>query len=154
MLAWILSLSLLGAISGEQPISAIDYVGVALWLVGMVFESVGDWQLARFKARPENADGVLDRGLWRYTRHPNYFGECCLWWGFYCLAVGAGAWWAVISPLLMTVLLLKVSGVALLEKDMPARRPAYATYVRRTSAFLPLPPRKIAHPRQLAEFEE
>ena len=154
VLAWIVSLSLFGAIAGVVPLGVLDYLGIALWLLGMIFETVSDWQLARFKARPENAGRVLDYGLWRYTRHPNYFGECCVWWGFYCFAASAGGWWAIVSPLLMTVLLLRVSGVALLERDMPARRPGYALYTRRTSAFLPLPPRKLATHRHLADFEE
>jgi steroid 5-alpha reductase family enzyme len=96
-----------------------------------------------FKRQPANAGMVMDRGLWRYTRHPNYFGECCLWWGYFLLACSAGAPWTVIAPLLMTVLLLRVSGVSLLEKSMLERRPAYRDYVRRTSAFIPAPPRSI-----------
>jgi steroid 5-alpha reductase family enzyme len=85
----------------------------------------------------------MDRGLWRYTRHPNYFGECCTWWGLFVIALAAGgAWWSIVSPLLMTVLLLKVSGVTLLEKDIGERRPAYRDYVARTNAFIPGPPRR------------
>jgi len=80
---------------------------------------------------------VLNSGLWCYCRHPNYFGECCVWWGFYLISVGAGAWWTIASPLLMTLLLLKVSGVALLEKDIAERRPAYLQYIKNTNAFLP-----------------
>ncbi len=86
---------------------------------------------------------MLDSGLWRYSRHPNYFGECCVWWGLWLPAAAAGAWWTVVSPLLMSVLLLKVSGVALLEADIAERRPAYAGYIRRTSAFLPWRPRPL-----------
>jgi steroid 5-alpha reductase family enzyme len=117
---------------------------VALCAGGLVFETIADRQLARFKRETRNRGQVLDRGLWRYTRHPNYFGECCVWWGFYCLGAAAGGWWAIVSPLLMTFLLLKVSGVALLERSIEERRPGYAEYVRRTSAFLPLPRRKAA----------
>jgi steroid 5-alpha reductase family enzyme len=84
----------------------------------------------------------MDRGLWRYTRHPNYFGEFCVWWGLYLIALGAGAWWALFSPLLMSVLLLKVSGVTLLEKDIGERRPLYRDYIARTNAFFPGRPRK------------
>jgi steroid 5-alpha reductase family enzyme len=102
---------------------------------------VGDWQLARFKADPANEGKVMDSGLWRYTRHPNYFGDFTLWWGFWLIAVAAGGWWTVLSPLLMSVFLLKVSGVSLLEKDIGERRPAYADYVRRTNAFFPGPPK-------------
>ena len=107
----------------------------------MSFEVLGDWQLHRFK-REGHSGEVLDSGLWRYTRHPNYFGEATLWWGIYLLAVAAGAWWTIFAPLLLTFLLLRVSGVALLEKDISERRPAYRDYIRRTSAFFPRPPRE------------
>jgi steroid 5-alpha reductase family enzyme len=83
----------------------------------------------------------MDRGLWRYTRHPNYFGDFCVWWGFYLFALSAGAWWSLLGPLLMSVLLMRVSGVALLEKTIGRRRPEYQDYVRRTNAFFPGPPR-------------
>lgn len=142
VLAWVISLPLLGAIAGEpRAIGALDAIGVALWLVGFAFESVGDWQLARFKANPANAGQVMDRGLWRYTRHPNYFGDFCVWWGFYAIALAAGAWWSIVGPVIMSVLLLRVSGVALLERHIGKRRPGYAEYVRRTNAFFPGPPR-------------
>jgi len=120
----------------------LDYAGMALWLTGMFFEAVGDWQLSRFRKDPLNKGKVLDTGLWRYTRHPNYFGNFTLWWGFYLVALSAGGWWSIISPLLMTLLLLKVSGVALLEKDISGRRPQYQQYIRRTNAFFPGLPRK------------
>ena len=81
----------------------------------------------------------MDRGFWRYTRHPNYFGDACVWWGFYCIALSAGAWWSIIDPAIMTVLLLKISGVKLLERDIGQRRPDYAEYIRRTNAFIPGP---------------
>jgi steroid 5-alpha reductase family enzyme len=116
--------------------------GVALWTVGLFFEAVGDLQLARFKAEPANAGKVMDRGLWRYTRHPNYFGDFCVWWGLFAVACGVGApWWTVVGPLVMSWLLLKVSGVALLEGALKKRRPGYEAYVARTSAFFPWPPR-------------
>jgi steroid 5-alpha reductase family enzyme len=102
--------------------------------------------MSRFRADPGNRGRVMDAGLWRWTRHPNYFGEACVWWGLALLAVaghGAGAAWCLVSPLLMTVLLLKVSGVSLLEKDIAERRPAYRDYVERTPAFLPRPPRPL-----------
>jgi steroid 5-alpha reductase family enzyme len=137
LLAWIISLPLLGAILSPRPLAALDAAGVALWLVGFAFEAGGDWQLARFKADPSNRDQVMDRGFWRFTRHPNYFGDFCVWWGFYMMAASAGAWWAFVGPLLMSVLLMKVSGVTLLEKDIGERRPKYADYVRRTNAFFP-----------------
>lgn len=141
VLAWIISLPLLGAIAGQASLGWLDGLGVALWTVGFAFEAGGDWQLARFKAGPGNAGKVLDRGFWRYTRHPNYFGDFCVWWGLYLLALSAGAWWSIVGPLVMSVLLLRVSGVVLLEKDIGQRRPQYAEYVRRTNAFFPGPPR-------------
>lgn len=121
----------------------IDAVALLLFVVGFGFESAADAQLAAFKAHPESRGQVLDRGVWRYSRHPNYFGEACLWWGFgvAALAVPHG-WLAVPSVVLMTYLLLRVSGVTLLEKDIGERRPAYRGYIARTSAFLPWPPRR------------
>jgi steroid 5-alpha reductase family enzyme len=143
-LAWIISLPLLAAIASPRPVSGLDYAGVALWLVGFGFESVGDWQLARFKSIPGNDGQVMDQGLWRYTRHPNYFGDFCVWWGFYLIGVAAGGWWAIVGPLLMSFLLLRVSGVALLERDIGERRPAYRDYMLRTNAFFPGAPKRSA----------
>jgi steroid 5-alpha reductase family enzyme len=140
-LAWVISLPLAGAIAGESPIGALDALGIALWVVGVFFEAVGDWQLMRFKRDPANAGRVMDRGLWRHTRHPNYFGDFCVWWGLYLVAVSAGAWWSVAGPLIMSFLLLRFSGVRLLERDIGERRPAYVEYVRRTNAFFPGPRR-------------
>ncbi len=137
VLAWLISLVLFGAIGSNSPINLLDYLGAALFLFGFVWESVADWQLSAFKAKANNAGKVLNTGLWRYSRHPNYFGECCVWWGFYLIALAGGAWWAVLSPVLMTLLLLKVSGVSLLESTITERRPAYADYIRNTSAFIP-----------------
>ena len=114
-----------------------------MWLIGFLFETVGDWQLVRFKANPANADRVMDRGLWRYTRHPNYFGDCCVWWGLFL--IGCDNPWGlafVLSPVLMTWFLVKVTGKALLERRMKRSRPDYAAYVARTSGFLPWPPRR------------
>ena len=142
VLAWIVSAPFLAGIGGSNPLNALDLVGAALAAFGIVFEAEGDQQMARFKADPANKGQVMDRGLWRFTRHPNYFGECCTWWGLYLVALAAGgAWWSVVSPLLMTVLLLKVSGVSLLEADITERRPAYRDYIDRTSAFVPAWPR-------------
>lgn len=135
-LAWLASLAIFGALRGDNP-AWLTGAGLALGLFGLAFESVGDWQLARFKADPDNAGQVMDRGLWRLTRHPNYFGECCLWWGVWLCAAATGYWWTLISPLLMTVLLVRVSGVAMLEKDIAERRPAYRDYIRNTPAFIP-----------------
>ena len=141
-ITWVISLPLLGAFASNQPLGLLDYAGLSLWIVGFVFEAGGDWQLSRFKKDPANAGKVMDRGLWRYTRHPNYFGEFCIWWGFYLIALSAGAWWSVAGALLISFLLLKVSGVALLEKDIGNRRPLYADYVLKTNAFFPGPPQK------------
>lgn len=141
LLAWVISLPLLGAICSQRPLGALDACGLIAWLVGFAFEAGGDWQLARFKADRANVGAVMDRGLWRYTRHPNYFGDFLIWWGYYLIALGAGAWWSLPGPILMSVLLLKVSGVALLEKDIGERRPQYAQYVGRTNAFFPGRPR-------------
>lgn len=141
LLAWIIAFPLYPAVTGTWPIGVLDYLGIALVVVGIGFESTADFQLSRFKSRPENKGRVLDQGLWRYTRHPNYFGDFCVWWGLYLIAASAGGWWTIFSPLLMSLLLLKVSGVSLLEKDIGERRPAYADYVARTNAFFPGPRR-------------
>ncbi|MEJ2274416.1 MAG: DUF1295 domain-containing protein [Woeseiaceae bacterium] len=141
LLAWIISAPLLPAIQAHSALGALDAVALTLFLVGFFFEVVGDWQLSRFKADPDNRGRVLDSGLWRYTRHPNYFGEFCIWWGFWLFAVAVGAWWTVFAPLLMSILLLRVSGVAMLERSIGDRRPGYAEYVRRTNAFFPGPRR-------------
>ena len=149
VLAWIVSAPALAALVGVRTFGAFDVAGIATALVGFAFEAIGDAQMARFKADPAHRGQVMDRGLWRYTRHPNYFGEACFWWGVWLLALSAGgaaAAWTMLSPLLMTVLLLKVSGVALLEKDMAERRPAYRDYVARTNAFIPGPRRREPAP--------
>lgn len=137
VLAWVISMPLAAAISGQSAIGFLDYAGVALFAVGLIFEVLGDFQLSRFRGNPANTGKVLDTGLWRLTRHPNYFGNFTLWWGFFLVALSAGGWWTVISPLLMTFLLLKVSGVALLEKDIQVRRPQYESYILHTNAFFP-----------------
>jgi steroid 5-alpha reductase family enzyme len=141
VLAWLVALPLLPAIASSSPLVWIDLVAAALWTVGFIFEAVGDYQLARFKSRADSQGRALDTGLWRYTRHPNYFGEFCMWWGFYLFAFAAGGWWSIASPLLMSFLLLKVSGVAMLEQTISDRRPEYAAYIRRTNTFFPGPRR-------------
>jgi steroid 5-alpha reductase family enzyme len=145
VLAWIVSAPTLAALVGEHAFGLVDGAGIVVALVGFLFEAIGDAQMAAFKGDPANKGQVMDRGLWRYTRHPNYFGEACFWWGIGLVALGAGgaaAAWTLLSPLLMTVLLLKVSGVAMLEKDIGERRPAYRDYIARTNAFIPGPPRR------------
>jgi steroid 5-alpha reductase family enzyme len=143
VLQWIVSLPLLFAqlVPGSRPLGVLDAVGVALFATGLFFEAVGDVQLARFKADPQSAGRVMDRGLWRYTRHPNYFGDCLVWWGLFAIAAATPAGpWTIASPLLMTFLLLRVSGVALLERSLVHTRPEYRGYIERTSAFFPRPP--------------
>ena len=141
-LAWIISMPLWVALTVPFESSLFDILAVTLWAIGMIFESVGDSQLARFKANPANRGQVMNRGLWRYTRHPNYFGECLIWWGFFLFAVPTGAWWAILSPILLTFLLLKFSGVTMLEETIVERRPAYREYIASTNAFIPGPPKK------------
>ena len=144
LLMWIISLPIQIAEISREParLTWLDWAGAAIWLTGFLFESIGDAQLALFKADLGNKGKVMDRGLWRYTRHPNYFGDALLWWGLFVMALSTpdGAW-TVISPLLMTGLLMKVSGVALLEKTLTRTKPEYNDYVRRTSAFFPWIPR-------------
>lgn len=141
VLGWVVAMPLLAALASQASINMVDGAGMALCAFGIAFETVADWQLVRFQRDASLRGRVMDSGLWRYSRHPNYFGECCAWWGFFLIALGAGAPWTVVSPLIMTLLLLKVSGVTLLEKDIAERRPGYRDYVRRTSAFIPRPPK-------------
>jgi len=137
-LAWFISLPVQAAVTAPAtPLGVLDAAAVAVWAIGLAFEAVGDWQLARFRRDPASRGKVLDTGLWRYTRHPNYFGDACAWWGLGLLGVAAGAPWTLASPALMTFLLVRVSGVTLLEREIADRRPGYRAYVERTSAFLP-----------------
>jgi len=142
LLGWVVSMPLLAALAGRQPFGWLDAAGAAVAALGIGCEALSDWQLARFKAAGAGPDAVMDRGLWRYTRHPNYFGEFLAWWGLYLMAAACGGAWSVVSPLLMSVLLLKVSGVTLLEVDLAGRKPDYRAYVARTNAFFPGPPRR------------
>jgi steroid 5-alpha reductase family enzyme len=143
ILLWIISAPLFAAQWKGIPahISILDFIGLGLWLIGFFFEAVGDAQLVRFRSKPENRERVLDHGVWRYTRHPNYFGDATQWWAYYLIALAAGGWWSIFSPVIMTYLLLRVSGVTLLEKSMETR-PGYKEYVQRTSAFIPWFPKK------------
>jgi steroid 5-alpha reductase family enzyme len=140
---WAVSLPIQAAQVPGSPsgLTAVDLVGVAIWSLGFFFETVGDLQLARFRADPGNRGKVMDRGLWRYTRHPNYFGDFCVWWGLYALALATGdAWWSVIGPLVMSCVLLRLSGVPVLEGHLTRHREGYRDYALRTSAFFPWPP--------------
>ena len=144
-LAWVIAWPVGVAIAAPRPFGALDLAGAALAAFGIVFEAVADAQMAAFRARAGQAGRVMDRGLWRYSRHPNYFGEACTWWGLALLALSGAGWagaWVLASPLLVTVLLLRVSGVALLEKDIDERRPEYRRYKETTPAFVPGRPRR------------
>jgi len=142
-LLWIISAPLLAAQIGQTPrLTALDYLAVAVWAIGFFFEATGDIQMARFKGNPANKGKVLNYGVWRYTRHPNYFGDATQWWGYYLIAASAGGWWTIFSPIIMTTLLLRVSGVALLEKTLKETKPEYRDYIERTSAFVPWFPRR------------
>ena len=141
---WLVAAPIVAAIAAPEPrpIGWLDFAGVAVWLTGFLFEAVGDWQLARFKADPANKGRLFTGGVWRYTRHPNYFGDAAVWWGHYIVAAAAGAWWTVFSPALMTFLLVRVSGVSMLEAALRDSKPGYREYVETTSAFFPRPPRR------------
>jgi steroid 5-alpha reductase family enzyme len=143
---WVVSLPVQAGQLDASPHGLVwlDWVGVAVWALGLFFETVGDAQLERFKADPANRGQVMDRGLWSWTRHPNYFGDFCVWWGLYLVALATGsAWWTIVGPLVMSVLLIRVSGARLLEQSIGTRRPGYADYVRRTSGFFPRRPRRV-----------
>jgi len=144
VLMWLISVPLLGAQynTGSNALSVLDFVGIFFWVVGIVFEAGGDFQLARFKANAQNKGKVLDTGLWKYTRHPNYFGDSAVWWGFGFMCLSNGSYFPVIGSVLMTLLIIKVSGVALLEKSLKTQKPEYAEYIRKTSSFIPWFPKK------------
>jgi steroid 5-alpha reductase family enzyme len=142
VILWIVSMPLLGSVASGSPLGALDVVGALIALSGLTIEAVADRQLRTFRAEPSNSGRVLDTGLWRYSRHPNYFGNAVLWWGIYLIALAGGAWWSAFAPALMTFLLLRVSGVTLLERGLRASRPGYSSYVARTSAFVPWPPKR------------
>jgi steroid 5-alpha reductase family enzyme len=142
-LMWIISVPLIAAETSGFPVivTPLDVIGVVVWMIGFLFEMFGDLQLMSFKQNPKNKGKLLTKGLWKYTRHPNYFGETVLWWGYYIIALACGGWWTIFSPITMTYLLLKVSGVAMLERTMKVK-PGYEEYMRKTSAFFPWFPKK------------
>ena len=146
VILWVVAAPLLAAQISPQPdqLTWLDTIALPLWLIGFIFEAAGDWQLSRFKANPANRGKVLDRGVWRYTRHPNYFGDATQWWAYYLFSLAAGGWWTVFSPILMTLLLLRVSGVTMLEKTLKDEKPGYREYIETTSEFIPWFPRKKA----------
>lgn len=142
VIAWIVAMPFLAGFAVDAPFGVAGALGAVLAAFGIGFEAIADAQMSRFKADAANLGQVMDRGLWAWSRHPNYFGEACAWWGLWLMALPAGGAWTIVSPLVMTVLLLKVSGVTLLEADIGERRPAYRDYVRRTSAFVPWWPKR------------
>jgi len=144
VLMWIVSLPVQVGQSGEIAggWTWLVIVGVVVFAIGLFFETVGDLQLTRFIADPANKGTVMNRGLWRYTRHPNYFGDFSVWWGLYLIALATGAWWTILGPIIMSVLLIRVSGAGLLEKSIGKRRAGYDEYIARTSGFFPRPPRR------------
>jgi steroid 5-alpha reductase family enzyme len=149
VLAWTVSMPFLVAVATPTSLGLLDGLGICLAGGGLLVEALADAQMARFRADPAHQGRVMDRGLWRYSRHPNYFGETCVWWGLWLMAVSGAGWggaWTVVSPLLMTFLLLKVSGVSLLEQDIGERRPGYRDYIARTNAFIPGWPREPGRP--------
>ena len=144
ILMWLISAPLLGAqyYGHEKNLGFLDYIGFLLWIIGILFEAGGDSQLAAFKANPLNKGKVLDTGFWHYTRHPNYFGDSSVWWSYGFICLGAGSYLPALGSLLMTLLIIKVSGIALLEKSLKDQKPQYRNYIVKTSAFLPWFPKK------------
>jgi len=143
LLMWIISTPLLAAQIRLLPdwLTALDILGVLIWVIGFFFETAGDLQLAAFKSNPANKGKVMDRGVWHFTRHPNYFGDAAQWWGYFLMATATGGWWTIFSPIMMTTLLMRVSGVPLLEKTLETR-PGYKEYIEKTSSFIPWFPRR------------
>lgn len=143
VLAWLTSLPVqLGQVADTPAVGWLGWAGVALFVVGLAFETIGDAQLAAFRRDPSTKGQVLDTGLWRYTRHPNYFGDACVWWGLYLIAAETGPGLAaILGPIFLTFTLTKWSGIGITEKSIHSSRPGYADYVRRTSAFIPWPPK-------------
>lgn len=143
LIMWVVSAPVISVqLLPQSSLTWLDAIGVVVWGIGFFFEAVGDWQLRQFKRNPSNKGKVMNIGLWHYTRHPNYFGDATQWWGFFLIAISGGGWATVFSPLLMNYLLLRVSGVAMLERSMKETKPEYADYVRRTSAFFPMLPKR------------
>ena len=142
---WVIALTIQYGQLPPTPahLTGLDVLGSIIWMIGFVFESVSDWQLARFKADQTNAGKVMDRGLWAYSRHPNYFGECLIWWGIFLIALSTpNSWWTVVSPIVITAVLLKMTGIPLTEKTIINTRPGYRDYIKRTPSFFPWFPQK------------
>jgi steroid 5-alpha reductase family enzyme len=139
VLMFIISLPLLGINqnSVSENLNLLDYLGILIWTIGFIFEAGGDWQLARFKGNKSNKGKVLNTGLWHYTRHPNYFGDSAVWWGYGLICISTGSYWYATGSVIMTLLIIKVSGVALLEKSLKDQKPHYKDYIEKTSSFIP-----------------
>jgi steroid 5-alpha reductase family enzyme len=139
ILMWLISAPLLGAqfYSTNNTLGLIDISGIILWIIGFTFEAGGDIQMAKFRADTSNKGKVMDKGFWHYTRHPNYFGDSSVWWGYGLICLASGSYIPVLGSVLMTGLIVKISGVALLEKSLKDNKPGYKEYVERTSAFIP-----------------
>lgn len=140
ILLWLISIAPQTAQLSAHPdvLTWLDGIGALIWTVGMMFEATADRQMEKFRNDPANRGKVMEKGLWAWSRHPNYFGESLVWWGFFCIALAVpGGWLTIFSPLIITFLLLKVSGVAMLEKDIGSRRPGYEEYQKRVNAFFP-----------------
>jgi len=143
VLMWLISAPLLGAqFYADDKLGVLDFIGISLWIIGFVFEAGGDAQLKRFKADPANKGKVLNTGFWHYTRHPNYFGDAAVWCGYGFICLSAGSYIPILGSVLMTALIIKVSGVALLEKSLSETKPEYKEYIEKTSAFIPWFPKK------------
>jgi len=144
VLIMIVSLPLLGISMGPRSgnLNLLDYFGILIWVIGFTFEAGGDFQLSRFKGDPNNRGKVLNRGFWKYTRHPNYFGDTAVWWAYSLFSIAAGSYWQIIGSVVMTLLIIKVSGVALLEKTLNESKPQYREYIQKTSSFFPWFPKK------------
>ena len=144
VLLWIIATPLVWAQFSALPehLTGWTILAIPVWMFGFFFEAAGDWQLSRFKADPANQGKVLSTGVWRYTRHPNYFGDAAQWWAYYLIALAAGGWWTIFSPMLMTTLLMRVSGVTLLEKTLKNEKPGYKEYIESTSEFIPWFPKR------------
>lgn len=144
-LVWLVSAPLLAIqfYANKNPFGIIDIIGITIWLIGFTFEAGGDWQLAKFKSNPTNKGKLLQTGFWKYTRHPNYFGDATVWWGFAILTAAVGSFLPILSAVLMTWLIVKISGVAMLERTLVNTKPGFLEYSQRTNAFIPWFPKTI-----------
>ena len=144
ILIMIISLPLLGINynNSNGNLQILDYLGIIIWIIGFTFETVGDFQLSNFKRDSKNKGKILHTGLWKYTRHPNYFGDSAVWWAYGIFSIAAGSYWQAIGAVIMTLLILKISGVSLLEKTLKETKPLYKEYIQKTSSFFPWFPKK------------